>query len=213
VGWAPRRRRSLSRRPRNLRTRNPRNSPYGSTSAEYAHHANPGRKTGGSGTLLGHLDDLVVCRNGKDSQVPKSRMRGLFVAWMPGSRDLALVRKKGPARGAVSPTAASLFRQFHGSNPKAGSYEWPDPVGGLREIGRLRSITYVVPETIKSPEKTGFRWVHAFGDHGESGHGLHTKTKSYPERLMPALCEDSRGALFIRRKPGNKYYVSRWIYW
>lgn len=205
MGWAPRRRRR--------RTRNPRNTTYGSTTAEYQHHEASSSRRGGSGTLLGHLDALVVDRNGRDQPIPKSRMRGLFVAWMPGSRDLALVKRKGPAQAPLSSTAASLFRQFHGSNPKAGAYEWPDPVGGLREIGRLRSITYVVPETIKSPEKTGFRWVHEFGDHGERGHGEHTKTKRYPEHLMPALCQDARGSLFIRRKPGNRYYVSRWIYW
>ncbi len=66
---------------------------------------------------------------------------------------------------------------------------------------------------MKSPEKRGFKWVHLFGDHGEGGHGSFKGEKQYPDRLKPALLVNLNGDLFIRRRPGNKFDVSKWIYW
>ncbi len=72
----------------------------------------------------------------------------------------------------------------------------------------------MTPRHIPSLQKRHSRWVHEFGDHGESGHGAHDgRIKGYPTKLMPMLCRDSAGNFFIKRKPGNKYDVTEWIYW
>lgn len=171
---------------------------------------------GRSGVLLGMLDELVVVRPGGSQRISDRKTSGLFVAWMPGTNNLALVRKVG--KKPVNPRLISekdkrVFKQFHHSPVRrVVMYDWPEK-NGLRPIGRLRSLTYIVPKWVKSLEKWNHRWVHAFGDHGEEGHGLHTGTKRYSERLMPMLCKDVRGNLHIVRQPGNRYNVSEWIYW
>jgi hypothetical protein len=83
----------------------------------------------------------------------------------------------------------------------------------LRQLGLIRSLTYSIPPNLRSPEKKGFNWVHAFGDHGESGHGPLTREKKYPDHLKPMAMIDRKGNLFIVRRPKNKYHVTKWIYW
>ena len=138
------------------------------------------------------------------------------MAWMPKTKDLALVRKSlASGAGRVDQESLRIFKQFHnGDSRKASGYEWPDQSGGLRCLGRLRTLAYVVPDSIPSPNKRGFRWVHEFGDHGERGHGEHDgSTHGYPIRYMPKLFKDAAGNLFIKRQPGNRYYVKDWLYW
>lgn len=113
-----------------------------------------------------------------------------------------------------------MHRQFHNSEPrKAALFEWPDPRGTLRPVARIKVISYLVPAHIRSPGKRQpngepILWVHAFGDHGESGHGeIEGHLKQYPRRLMPMLCKDAEGNLYVKRLPGNKFRVSDWIYW
>jgi hypothetical protein len=174
-----------------------------------------GAKVGGSGLVLGLLTELVVVGSGSDKCLGPFDLRGWYLAWMPKTRDLAIVRKTSrPANmSQVGSQALNTFKRFHKSASKrAAVFEWPER-SGLRQVGRLRSLTYVVPNTIRSPEKNGTRWIHAFGDHGESGHGEFTGTKMYPTRLMPMLSEGSDGSLHILRQPGNKYNVTEWIYW
>jgi hypothetical protein len=174
-----------------------------------------GGKVAGSGLVLGLLTELVVAGPTSDKRLGPSDLRGWYLAWMPKSRDLAIVRKTTrPAKlSNVGHQALSTFKRFHKSASKrAAVFEWPER-SRLRKIGRLRSLTYVVPNTIKSPEKNGTRWIHAFGDHGESGHGEFTGPKMYPTKLMPMLCEGADGSLHIQRQPGNKYNVTEWIYW
>ncbi len=168
--------------------------------------------------MLGHLVELVVVTPGGDRKAGESRLKGMFLAWLPKTRNFGIVRKTG-RRGnpnAITSKDRDVFEKFHqGKVRKAVAYELPDRVGSLRELGRLRSLTYVTPRDIPSLQKRNSRWVHAFGDHGESGHGVHdeTREKVYPKKLMPLLCKDSAGNLFIKRMPGNKYDVTEWIYW
>ena len=146
--------------------------------------------------------------------VSKSALRGAYLAWMPSTDDFAVVFPTRGNPGRLSPAVQRIHREFHDSAPKrAVAYEWPDRVGALRSAGRVRSLTYIVPRAINSPEKQNYRWVHAFGDHGESGHGEYEGTKTYSRRLMPELMIDGRNHMFIKRRPGNRYDVTKWIYW
>jgi hypothetical protein len=172
-----------------------------------------------SGLILGHLVALVLRKGNREFHVSASKLRGWFVGWVPtASKDFVLVRAiRGGARpGPLSAKAVKVFRQFHGHAPRQATvYDRPDPVGGLHEAALIKSLTYVVPEWIHSPEKRGVKWVHAFGDHGEEGHGpVDTRgEKVYPTKLMPMLLEDRAGNIYVKRRPGNRYDVTKWIYW
>jgi len=169
--------------------------------------------------MLGDLVELVVVTPSGDRALSTSKLRGKYLAWLPTKRNFAIVVKTSKAvRGTLTAKDREVFRKFHKGDPKrAAPYEWPDKIGNLVKIGRLKSLTYVVPESIQSPQKRVpgqiTRWVHEFGDHGERGHGEHDASGGYPIRLMPILAKDRRGNLFILRQPGNKYDVTEWIYW
>ena len=167
---------------------------------------------GQSGVMLGNLTELVLADG---SVASHQSLKGLYLAWMPHQNELAIVKKKAGKPAPVSRESKAIFKKFHQSNSRrAATYEWPIMSGRKTLEGLIRSLTYVVPQTIKSPGKHGARWVHAFGDHGESGHGPVTeREKKYPERLMPALYSDAKGNLIIKRRSGNKYKVTEWIYW
>lgn len=200
-----------------------RNSPWGSTTAEYDHTRGgkrrlkrvPVRHHGDrtSGVDLGVLESMEL-ENGR-----VLHPRGKHLAWMPSQRDLAITAKVRAKPGRLSATARKVHRQFHASEPqRAVAFDWPDQRGSLRLVGLMRKITYIVPKNIRSPDKRQngqpIRWVHAFGDHGECGHGpVGGREKRYPQHLMPALCQDQAGNLFIKRRAGNKYNVTDWIYW
>lgn len=196
--------------------RNPsrRNSPYGSTSAEREMSGNPRRSGSGSGVLLGTLDELVVDQGGETITAKKSRLRGLYLAWIPSSKSLAIVRKALGQPGELSNATRQIHKLFHNTEPTASAtYEWPERTGREYRLGLIRSLTYVVPPKIKSPEKHGYKWVHKFGDHGEEGHGPMRGEKQYSDTLKPYLLENAKGDLFIQRRPGNKFDVTKWIYW
>ncbi len=205
-----------------------RNSPWGSTTAEYGHVRRSTKKRssgkrrsfkrikagGSSGVDLGVLESMEL-EDGRQVRLP-----GRHLAWMPAQRALAITRKVSARPGRLSTEARKVHRQFHASEPqRAVAFEWPDQRGKLRVLGLMRKITYIVPKNIRSPDKRQpdgmpIRWVHAFGDHGESGHGpVGGREKVYPQRLMPALCQDQAGNLFIKRRPGNRFNVTDWIYW
>jgi hypothetical protein len=190
-----------------------RNSVYGSTERDRDHlGGNPRRnKSGRSGVLLGSLVELVLA-DGRTLRA--GALKSWYLCWAPGTNDLRVVKRSGKSSvSALSQKDRTVFKQFHKSQVEnAGRYHWPEPCG-LRRIGRLKSLTYVVPEWVRSPEKHGYRWVHEFGDHGERGHGAHEGSKGYPTRLMPVLCQASNGSLHIKRVPGNRYDVSSWIFW
>jgi hypothetical protein len=173
-----------------------------------------------SGLILGHLTELVLILGNRQLTVSAARLRGWFVGWVPtASKDFVLVKaiKGGSVRpGPLSAKAVKVFKQFHGHTPeRATVYDRPDPVGRLQQVALIKSLTYVVPEWIDSPEKRGVKWVHAFGDHGEEGHGpVDTRgEKVYSRRLMPALLEDQAEHIYVKRLPGNRYDVTKWIYW
>ncbi len=182
---------------------------------EERHAGNP-RRRGGSGVLLGVLDELVVdSLDGKSTMTAsKARLRGMYLAWMPGEKALAIVRKAKGTPGTLGGEARRIHKLFHNVDPtKSATYDWPERGGNERRVGIIRSLTYVVPPSLDSPEKKNHRWVHKFGDHGEEGHGPFRDRKQYSDSLKPLLLENGRGELFIQRRPGNKYDVTEWIYW
>lgn len=214
--------RRFKTRSRRFGRRNPRNAPWGSTIAEATQLANPrkraatgsglARKSGGSGTYLGKLVELVVDTT---KGAKRLTLRREHLAWVPTKRALAIVFSSKAKPGVLDGASRRTHLKFHASQvAKTVAYDWPTPVGKLHQLGLIRSLTYVVPPGVKSPVKQGFRWVHAFGDHGESGHGpMRNGEKVYPDKLKPALMEDAQGNLFIVRRPGNKFNVTDWIYW
>lgn len=164
--------------------------------------------------LLGTLNGLTL--HGREP-CSKLALKGWYVGYIPEGKRLVLMRKTRrelPVE-ALSSSVRARHRQFHEEAPKkAILYDMPNTRGQKQEVGLIESLTYVVPPSVKSPSKSGYRWVHAFGDHGESGHGEMTdEPKEYPTYLMPALDVDQAGNLSIRRRPGNKYDVTEWIYW
>jgi hypothetical protein len=197
-----------------------RNSPYGSTIAErQLAGGNPRARAGNlrasqSGVCLGRLDELVFETQDGIGKFTPQQLRGLFVAWIPSGKRLAIVRKAKGIPGQLDSATRQVHQQFHDSAPsRASVYQEADPVGRQHAVALIRSLTYVVPQSIKSPQKHGYKWVHAFGDHGESGHGPMRREKTYPDSLKPLLITDDVGNFWIKRRAGNKFSVTDWIYW
>jgi len=169
--------------------------------------------------LLGHLVEMVLMTARGDRKAGPGSLKGLYLAWFPSQKNFGIVRKiKGAKRrtlSALSSKDREVYQKFHqNAIQRITDFKLPDPVGTVLPLGRLRSLTYVTPRHIPSLQKRHSRWVHAFGDHGESGHGPHDgRIKGYPTSLMPVLARDDAGNFFIKRKPGNKYDVTEWIYW
>lgn len=207
-----------------------RNGALGLTAADYERREVPGfsgynprsamgrRRLGGgngrSAVLLGTLDALVL--HGR-TPCSKQALKGWYVGFIPEGKRLICMRRtrREVPLDALSLSVRQRHRQFHGQAPsKAILYDLPNTKGSKEQVGLIESLTYVVPSSVKSPSKSGYRWVHAFGDHGESGHGEATeRTTTYPTHLMPALDVDRAGNISVRRRPGNKYDVTTWIYW
>jgi len=165
----------------------------------------------GEGIVLGNLTELVL-ENGH--VIPRSELSGCLLAWVPSRKDLIIVRK-GRQGGRVSSHIQKLHRDFHEVGPsRCSTFDWiPPEEARVHVVGRLRSLKYSIPRTMKSPLKSKYRWDHAFGDHGERGHGPSDGPKRYPRVYMPALCESANGDLYIKRVAGNKYFVKDWIIW
>lgn len=203
-----------------------RNGLTGPTQAEYGHqgwnprrsrrssHGKKARIGNGSGVLLGHLAELMVDVRGRTLSANPARLKGLFLAWMPGDKALAVVRKKNARPGTVSAAARRIHRMFHDAAPqKATAFDRPRKDGTAKKVGLIRSLTYTIPRGLHSPVKSKAIWIHKFGDHGEEGHGTVRGEKEYSDALKPYLLENSKGELFIQRRPGNKYDVTQWIFW
>jgi len=166
--------------------------------------------------MLGKLTELVIdTKNGTKKYGRGELASTAYVAWLPKKKTLAVVFKRAKGNpGRLDDDTLKAHQLFHNCAPQRASvFEWPDQKGTLKPFGLLRSITYVVPKSTRSPEKNQYQWVHAFGDHGEEGHGEMTREKTYPDRYKPGIMLDADGNLFIVRRPGNKYFVSTWIYW
>lgn len=174
---------------------------------------NPAAGKGPEGVLLGKLVELEV-RQG--NRIGKVKGGSLFVGWIPSRKALCLIKKTKQPRSSnpVSGTTLAAHKRFHNAPAqKASVFEWPDAVGARTDVGRIVSLTYRIPKGMKSPEKNRYLWKHEFGDHGERGHGPVRGRGNYPTTLMPMLQKDAKGNLFIKRLPGNKFYVTDWLYW
>lgn len=166
-----------------------------------------------SGVLMGNLTEIVVRKNGRDRVIKPKKC---LIGWIPKGKHVAVLKKaKNPPRaGGVSNAVKKIHKKFHKTKSnKTEMYEWPDAVGKKVNVGRIVSLTYVVPKSLRSPGKNGFRWHHEFGDHGERGHDNVDESGNYPQKYMPMLQKDSKGNYYIKRMPGNKYYVTDWLYW
>lgn len=164
------------------------------------------------GMLMGRLVSLELA--GEDGTI-EIKPKGVYLGWLPGQKTLCiLTRKVGKGPKDIAVRMNNLHRKFHNCDPsKMTVWEWPDPVGRLTPLGRLQALTYKIPPWLKSPEKDRYLWHHEFGDHGERGHGPVGESGNYPIKYMPLLQIDTRGHLFIKRMPGNKFYVTDWLYW
>jgi hypothetical protein len=159
---------------------------------------------------IGRLFELVARVDGRDTRI---RPRGKWLCWDQSRRDLLIGIRGGPTPlSAIARKTAALHGRFHAAPPRsARSIEIPSRAGA-HPVGLLVSLTYVVPNDINSPQKNSYNWLHWFGDHGERGHGEATDTPVYPERYMPMLMQKG-GDWFIKRRAGNKYVVTDWLYW
>lgn len=160
---------------------------------------------------LGTIDNLVYRDERGDHKI---RPRNLWLAWHPRGKALLLCKKvRGRGRG-LSADVRRAHHRFHEAGTRSTmAARWPEPQGKLQAFGLLRELTYKVPRKILSPGKTRYLWRHQFGDHGQHGHQAGNVDVRYSTRFMPYLAKDAAGNLYIVRRPGNKYYVRKWIYW
>lgn len=151
---------------------------------------------------LGRLLKLeLICGD----RVGNLNLKGKWLAW--NGRNLLICTVKRQIQCPLPADVRRKHRKFHNADPQGKPFlaDCPSPLGGLRRCGLIKSLVYVVPRKIKSPEKNPHHWHHAFGDTGHKG------GDSYPERVMPALMKDARGNLFFKRRRGNIYKVDQWI--
>lgn len=153
---------------------------------------------------VGRLTSLELL-NPNTGKVSTKRISGKWLSWSPRKRAFIIctVVKRNPQR--VSGAIERAHRRFH-SAPSSGSFviDAPSPCGPLRQVGLIKALTYFTPDSIKSPSKNKAHWHHAFGDTGHKG-GVYTP------KVMPALCRDSKGNLFIKRRAGNIFTVDSWL--
>lgn len=180
---------------------------------------NPKKKTrkrnpADEGMLMGQLVSVEV-------KTPKGkktiRFSGKYLGYLPKGKHLCIMKKTSKKAGKnVSFGVNSLHNRFHNCGPsKVTVFEWPDIVGRRTDVGRIVALTYKIPAGLRSPEKNKYLWHHEFGDHGERGHGPVSSrgAGNYPTKFMPMLQRDQAGNYYIKRMPGNKFYVTDWLYW
>jgi len=153
---------------------------------------------------VGRLTSLELL-DPQSGRASVKRISNKWLGWLPAKRAFVICRvvKRNPAK--VSSSIERAHRRFH-SAPSSGSYvvDVPTPSGALRQIALIKALTYMVPNDIKSPSKNKAHWHHAFGDTGHNG-------GTYTPRVMPALCRDAKGNLFIKRRKGNIFTVDSWL--
>lgn len=163
------------------------------------------------GMLMGKLDELEVEVHGRRRKI---NPRHLMIGYLPKGKQLVIMKRTGKNGNDVGYGVRRLHKKFHNcASEKSQIFNWPDPVGRKQSVGRLVSLTYSIPQDLRSPEKRQYRWHHEFGDHGERGHGPVRGSGNYPKKYMPMLQEDEAGNLYIKRMPGNRFYVTDWLYW
>lgn len=174
---------------------------------------NPGPTTKQQGMLMGSLQSIEIKLNDTGEKAT-IKGRGKFLGYLPRTRTLCIMQKSRGNPGKLSKGITKLHRQFHNAgHTKVAVYDWPNPQGRKKNIGRIVALTYAIPKGMKSPDKKNYLWHHEFGDHGERGHGPVRGSGHYPTKLQPMLQMDDAGNLYIKRMPGNKFYVTDWLYW
>lgn len=160
---------------------------------------------------LGNLDNLVYRDERGDHTIRPGRV---WLAWHPEARALLICLKRRGRGQALSTSVRKAHRKFHDSPVRSSiASEWPEPRGQVKAFGLLRELTYKVPRQIVSPWKNKYLWRHQFGDHGQNPDLEPTADVRYSPRFMPYLAKDGAGNLYIVRRPGNKYFVNKWIMW
>lgn len=157
---------------------------------------------------IGTLHELEVL-DPATKRVRRISAGGRWLGWDTQRRQFLLARTapRQSSSTARLPTAvAKAHRRFHGAaSRRALVVDVPRPQGRLRQLGLLKALVYRVPKQVRSPGKNPYAWHHAFGDTGHQG------GDTYPERVMPAVCVDQQGNLFIRRRKGNIFRVDSWL--
>ncbi len=173
---------------------------------------------GPNGSLLGigYLTSLEVL-DPKTGRARTMRPGGkLWLGWLTSAKNyrICTVARTGRTKftrehlvgTGMAPEVVRAHRRFHQAPPRGAiTVDVPDPKGPLKQLGLLKALTYNVPQKVKSPDKNRYLWRHAFGDVGHKG------GSTYPTKVMPALMRDTRGNLFIKRRPGNIFTVDSWL--
>lgn len=153
---------------------------------------------------VGRLTSLELLNPDTD-MVTVKRVTGKWLGWLPRKRAFVICKvvKRNP--GKVSSAIERAHRKFHLA-PSSGSFvaDVPAISGGLKQVGLIKALTYDVPDHVKSPSKNRAHWHHAFGDTGHKG-------GTYTPKVMPALCRDAKGNIFICRRKGNIFTVDSWL--
>ena len=153
---------------------------------------------------IGRLTSLDIFNPATGSSAVRT-VRGKWLGWNPGKRAFVICKvvKRNPGR--VSPKIEKAHKKFHLA-PSSGSFviDAPAIVGKLKQVGLVKALTYDVPDQVKSPSKNRAHWHHAFGDTGHKG-------GHYTPKVMPALCRDDKGNMFICRRKGNIFTVDSWL--
>lgn len=168
----------------------------------YGAKANPGRGrrrnpgTPGAQMLqLGRVVDLEL----DDGEIltPKKK---LLLAWGRNNLHICVpIRKEDAPR--LNGNTVRAHREFHGTEPSSVIIADRPTMGkGARKIGLLKAITYNATG-INSPNKKRHNYRHIFGDTGHAGE------EDQPPSKFPAVYEDAKGNLFIKRRRGNGYTV------
>lgn len=164
-------------------------------------HANPGcgarRNPGTPGTQmlqLGRVVDLEL----DDGQILTPRKK-LLLAWGRNNLHICVPVRQGDGR--LNRNTVRAHREFHGTEPTSVVIaDKPDMGKDARKIGLLKAITYNATG-ITSPNKKRHNYRHIFGDTGHAGE------EDQPPSKFPAVYEDRKGNLFIKRRRGNGYTV------
>lgn len=160
---------------------------------------------------IGRLTSLELL-NPSTGKTTTKAVRGKYLAWRPKAKAFTIctiIRRNNP-QSRLSPAIQRSHKKFHlAPSRRALVINSPEPKGSLRQVALIKALTYFTPSAdapdgIHSPSKNNAHWHHAFGDTGHRG-------GTYTPKVMPALCVDSAGNMFIRRRKGNIFTVDSWL--
>ena len=160
---------------------------------------------------IGRLKRLEVIEpeTGKRGVLGARQLSGMILCWDQSKKDFVIARGARRSRvdlGAIPTTLHRQHQVFHGAGARSViEAEIPDRSGSLKKLALIDALVYEVPNRVKSPSKNGALWHHKFGDTKHSGNS------DKGTKVMPWLCRDNSGWLYIRRRPGNIYTVNDWL--